>query len=355
MELSWIQPTSHYLFRPMPMPLNIVFFGTPQFAVPSLQRLLQDDRFNVLGCVTQPDKRRGRGGKTTPSPVKAIALDHDLPVWQPPRIKKDEDTLAQLTALQADIFVVVAYGQILSTQILTMPRLGCVNGHGSLLPQYRGAAPIQWCIYDGVAETGVTTMLMDEGMDTGAMLLKAPLPVGPTDTAHDIAITMADLTAELLANTLPQLDAGQIQPQPQDDGQATYASLIKKPDYQLHWQRSALELHNQVRGFYPSCASTFRDQPIKIQATLALDAELPWPSELEGAIAAWQSAQTELPPTSQAGQVIALLKNHGPVIQTGNGPLLLLKVQPAGKKPQSGWDFVNGLRVKQGEVFTQQV
>ncbi len=336
------------------MSLNIVFFGTPQFAVPSLQRLIQDDRFNLLGVITQPDKRRGRGSKTTPSPVKAIALEHNLPIWQPARIKQDEATLTQLQALKADLFVVVAYGQILSTQILSMPRLGCINGHGSLLPQYRGAAPIQWCIYDGVSETGVTTMLMDEGMDTGAMLLKATLPVGPTDTAHDIAITMAELTAELLANTLPQLADGKIQPQPQDDTQATYASLIKKPDYPLDWQRSALELHNQIRGFYPSCVSTFRDQPIKIQAALAPEASLPWPQEMDNAITAWKAAQGEAPSNLPPGQVIALLKKHGPVIQTGNGPLLLLKVQPAGKKPQSGWDFVNGLRVTQGEVFTQQ-
>lgn len=336
------------------MPLKLVFFGTPQFAVPSLQRLVEDPRFEVLGVVTQPDKRRGRGGKLSPSPVKAVALGHSLSVWQPVRIKKDEETLAQLQALQADLFVVVAYGQILSSQILGMPRLGCVNGHGSLLPQYRGAAPIQWCIYDGVLETGVTTMLMDEGMDTGAMLLKAKMPVGPTDTAQDVAATMADLTAELLLETLPKLAAGSIQPQPQDDAQATHASLIKKPDYQLDWQRSALALHNQVRGFYPSCASTFRDQPIKIQETLALDAALPWPGELEDAIAAWQSARPEVLPNATSGQVIALLKNHGPVIQSGDGPLLLLKVQPAGKKPQSGWDFVNGLRVTLGETFAQQ-
>lgn len=336
------------------MPLNLVFFGTPQFAVPSLQRLLEDDRFNILGVVTQPDKRRGRGGKLSPSPIKAVALEHKLPVWQPARIKKDEATLTQLDALKADIFVVVAYGQILSTQILTMPRLGCVNGHGSLLPQYRGAAPIQWCIYNGVSETGVTTMLMDEGMDTGAMLLKATMPVGPTDTAHDVAATMADLTAALLANTLPQLAAEQIQPQPQDNGQATYASLIKKPDYQLDWHRSALELHNQVRGFYPSCASTFRDQPIKLQETLPLDTELPWPSEMNRAITAWTAAKADIPASARPGQVITLLKNLGPVIQTGNGPLLLLKVQPAGKKPQSGWDFVNGLRVELGETLVQQ-
>jgi len=340
------------------MALNLVFFGTPRFAVPSLQRLIEDDRFNVLGVVTQPDKRRGRGGQLSPSPVKAVALEHDLPVWQPPRIKKDEVALAQLEAIQADVFVVVAYGQILSSQILSMPRLGCVNGHGSLLPQYRGAAPIQWCIYDGVSETGVTTMLMDEGMDTGAMLLKATLPVAPTDTAHDVAAAMAAVTAELLLDTLPQLAAGSLQPQPQNDAEATYASLIKKPDYQLDWQRSALALHNQVRGFYPSCNSLFRDQPIKIQETLALDAELSWSGEMADAIAAWQASPAQAQdlaqdPPAQPGQVIALLKNHGPVIQTGDGSLLLLKVQPAGKKPQSGWDFVNGLRVTPGERFTQ--
>lgn len=332
------------------MTLNIVFFGTPQFAVPSLQRLLADERFRLLGLVTQPDKRRGRGGQLSPSAVKAIALDHDLPVWQPPRIKQSPQTLASLAALQADVFVVVAYGQILSPDILAMPRLGCVNGHGSLLPAYRGAAPIQWCIYDGAQETGVTTMLMDEGMDSGAMLLNAKMPIRPTDNAQEIATTMADLTADLLVKTLLLLDQGSLQPQPQDKAAATYAPLIQKSDYALDWSRSALALHNQVRGFYPSCFSPFRGQPLKIQTTLPLGAPLPWPPDLQPPLSAWQEQSLASPAApAQPGQIITLLKGHGPVVQTGDGPLLLLQVQPSGKRPQSGWDFVNGLRVNPGE------
>jgi methionyl-tRNA formyltransferase len=151
--------------------MKLVFFGTPQFAVPSLEHLMAQASFDITAVVTQPDRKRGRGNDLVPSPVKAIALAHNLPVLQPERIKRDAAVLEQLRSLSADAFVVVAYGQLLSQQILDMPRLGCINGHGSLLPYYRGAAPIQWCIYDGARETGITTMLMDIGMDTGAMLL----------------------------------------------------------------------------------------------------------------------------------------------------------------------------------------
>lgn len=350
------------------MALRVVFFGTPQFAVPSLERLLQDERFTVLGVVTQPDKRRGRGSQLSPSPVKTLALSQGLPVWQPARIRRDAETLTQLAALQADVFGVVAYGQILSQEILDLPRWGCVNGHGSLLPQYRGAAPIQWCLYHGDRQTGVTTMLMDKGMDTGAMLLKQGIAIGPTDNAVAIAEQLAAQTADLLATTLPLLAEGRLAPQPQDEQAATYAPLIQKSDYGLDWSRPALALHNQVRGFYPSCTSPFRGQLLKIQATLPLAADLPWPPELQPILSLWQAQERENPapaiasssssagPSSasqptppQPGEVMALLKNHGPVIQTGDGPLLLRQVQPAGKKPQSGWDFVNGLRVELGE------
>ena len=153
--------------------MQVIFFGTPQFAVPTLQKLLDHPRFNVIEVVTQPDKRRGRGKQLIPSAVKKIALNHNIPIWQPKRIKKDQDTLSQLKNSQADAFVVVAYGQILSLEILQMPKVGAINVHGSILPQYRGAAPIQWCLYNGDRQTGITTMLMDEGMDTGDMLLKA--------------------------------------------------------------------------------------------------------------------------------------------------------------------------------------
>ncbi|MEQ8957096.1 MAG: methionyl-tRNA formyltransferase, partial [Coleofasciculus sp. C2-GNP5-27] len=177
--------------------MNVIFFGTPQFAVPTLERLINHSDFNVLGVVTQPDKRRGRGNKLSSSPIKTLALTHQLQVWQPKRVKKHTETLSQLNQAGADVFVVVAYGQILSPEILDMPRLGCVNVHGSILPKYRGAAPIQWCLYHGETETGITTMLMDAGMDTGPMLLKAHTPIGLLDDAHQLAVRLSNLGADL--------------------------------------------------------------------------------------------------------------------------------------------------------------
>ncbi|MCJ8283515.1 MAG: methionyl-tRNA formyltransferase, partial [Rivularia sp. ALOHA_DT_140] len=165
--------------------MKVIFFGTPQFAVPTLEQLLNHSEIEVLAVVTQPDKVRGRGKKVTPSPVKSFAMSHNLPVWQPQRIKKDEAILHQLKEIDADVFVVIAYGQILSQEILDMPKIGCVNVHGSILPEYRGAAPIQWCLHNGESETGITTMLMDAGMDTGAMLLKATTPIGLLDNYYD--------------------------------------------------------------------------------------------------------------------------------------------------------------------------
>ena len=172
--------------------MRIVFFGTPQFAVlATLERLLENPNFEVVGVVTQPDKRRGRGNQTLPSAVKKVALKHNLQIWQPSKIKKDRETLDKLRSTVADAFVVVAYGQILASEILQMPRLGCINVHGSLLPKYRGAAPIQWSICNGDATTGITTMLMDKGMDTGDMLLKAIMPVDLLANAHDISSALA--------------------------------------------------------------------------------------------------------------------------------------------------------------------
>ena len=244
--------------------MKIVFLGTPQFAVPTLERLLNCETFEVAAVVTQPDKRRGRGNDLMPSPVKGVAVAHQIPVWQPQRIKKDAEVLELLRVAEADAFVVVAYGQILSQEILDMPRLGCINGHGSLLPQYRGAAPIQWCLYHGEAETGITTMLMDAGMDTGAMLLKAVTPIALFDNAQGLAKTLSIVTADLMVETLLGLDQGSLQPTPQDNEQATYAPLIRKENYGLDWTRGAIALHNQVRGFYPNCVTTFRDQPLKV-------------------------------------------------------------------------------------------
>ncbi|RZM78931.1 methionyl-tRNA formyltransferase [Leptolyngbya iicbica] len=327
--------------------MRIVFFGTPQFAVPSLEALIAQPEFDVAAVVTQPDKRRGRGKQVMPSPVKQIATDANLPVWQPKRIKKDAATLDHLAALNADAFVVVAYGQILSTQILTMPRLGCVNAHGSLLPKYRGAAPIQWCLYHGETETGIDTMLMDAGMDTGPVLLEGKRPIGLLDNALDLAKDLAAISAELLPATLQQLDAGSLTPKPQNDDAATYAPLIQKADYQLDWTKSAIALHNQIRGFYPNCMTTFRDKEMKLEATVPLGDNY-WPQLPED----YQGLQSHLPSTasdSEPGTVVAIAKNRGPIIQTGDGWLLLQTVKPSGKKAQSGWDFANGNRLEIGE------
>ena len=257
--------------------MKIVFFGTPQFAVPSLQRLLAHSDFEVLAVVTQPDKRRGRGGKVTASAVKAATKaafgERACPIWQPERIKKDPDTLAQLKALRADAFIVIAYGQILSQEILAMPRLGCVNAHGSILPAYRGAAPIQWSLYHGETETGVTTMQMDAGMDTGPMLMKETIPIGLLDNAWQVAEKLSQLSAALLPATLQKLQQQMIRPVPQTDERATYAPLIKKGDYSLQWDKIAAALHNQVRGFYPNSVTQFRDQQaLKVMATVPLGA-----------------------------------------------------------------------------------
>lgn len=327
--------------------MRLVFFGTPQFAVPTLETLLQNRDTEVIAVVTQPDKRRGRGSKLIPSAVKKVALEHDLPIWQPQRLKKDAETLAKLQQIEADCFVVVAYGQILSKKILNMPKLGCVNVHGSILPQYRGAAPIQWSIYNGDHQTGITTMLMDEGMDTGPMLLKSYSDIGLFDNAEQIAITLAHQGADLLLETLIQLEAKTITPIPQDNNQATYAPLLQKSDFQLDWSKSAIELHNQIRGFFPNCVTFWRDQDLKIIATIPLHpsclSELP--QEISNL---WPQFSLK---TGEIGSIVGFAKNLGPLVQTNAGLLLLKQIQLPGKRPQSGWDFVNGSRLQIGEKF----
>jgi len=324
--------------------MQVIFFGTPQFAVPTLQRLIEQADITVQAIVTQPDKRRGRGRRESPSPVKACAMTHQLPLYQPARLKKDAATLAALQQAGADAFVVVAYGQLLSQAILDMPRLGCINGHGSLLPQYRGAAPIQWSLYHGETQTGVTTMLMDAGMDTGPMLLKQAVPVALMDNAVDVAERLAGVTAELLIETLLGLDQGRVVPTPQPHDEATYAPLLSKSDYALDWSRSAIALHNQARGFYPNCFTGFDGQPLKVLHTMPLA----YGSAVESDLKGW-AAPKDAP--QMPGTVIDIIKQYGPVVQTGEGPLLLLQVQPSGKRSQSGWDFVNGARLAAGTVL----
>lgn len=318
--------------------MKVVYFGTPEFALAPLQRLLETETHQVLGVVTQPDRRRGRGSQLSPSPVKALALSHGLPIWQPERLRRDAELAAVLRSLGADVFVVVAYGQILPPSILEIPRYGCINIHGSLLPKYRGAAPIQWALYHGERETGVTTMLMDAGMDTGPMLLKQKVSIHLGDNAATLSAKLSEIGADLLLETLQQLP--QLQPEPQNEAEATYARLIQKSDYAIDWKRSALALHNQVRAFYPYAYTQWQETPLKLLQTWPLipevAAELPEPL---------QSFVCQPEASAAAGTVVDLIKGWGPVVQTGQGRLLLSQVQLSGRKAQSGWDFVNGVRL----------
>ena len=325
--------------------MKIVFFGTPQFAVTTLTKLLESPDIEVAAVVTQPDKIRGRGNKVLPSAVKKIALEHKLPIWQPARIKKDRATLDKLSAIDADAFVVVAYGQILSPEILSMPKLGCINVHGSLLPKYRGAAPIQWSIVNGDRITGITTMLMDRGMDTGDMLLKAETKIELLDNAQDLAIALSDRGADLLLETLFKLEQQEITPIPQDDSMATHARLIDKTDFTIDWSKTALEIHNRVRGFFPNCVAKLNDKKLKVIATVPiLETTIGDLPDKYKPIEQQYSQLKQL--KGEPGTVVRNIKNLGALIQTGSGLLLLDRVQLAGKRPQSGWDFVNGMRIE---------
>lgn len=330
--------------------MKIIFFGTPEFAVPTLSGLLSHPEFEVVAVVTQPDKRRGRGNQLMPSPVKMAALNHSLPVLQPSRIKKDAEIIAKLREAAADVFVVVAYGQILSQEILDIPSLACVNVHGSILPKYRGAAPIQRCIYDGEKETGITTMLMDAGMDTGAMLLKAFTGITLLDNADSLGNRLSEIGADLLVETLVKLRDGKIEGVPQNDAEASYAPMIKGADFVLDWSKSAIALHNQVSGFYPDCTTSFRGNSLKVMATVPLGPEywLQMPADLRVLERDW-AVLSEL--SGENGAVVKVVKGLGAIVQTGNGLLLLPEVQLAGKKVQSGVDFANGTRLVVGEVF----
>ncbi|MBV8887326.1 MAG: methionyl-tRNA formyltransferase, partial [Chroococcidiopsidaceae cyanobacterium CP_BM_RX_35] len=234
--------------------------------------------------------------------------------------------------------------------ILDMPQLACINVHGSILPKYRGAAPIQWCLYHGESKTGITTMLMDAGMDTGAMLLKATTPIHLLDNAQDLANRLANVGANLLVETLLKLERQEIQPIPQETSLATYAPLIQKQDYWLDWSKAAIALHNQVRGFFPDCVTMFRDQALKISATAPLGpaywAELP--PELRRLESDWHSLSAR---SGCPGEVMSIPKGIGPIVQTGEGLLLLQEVQLSGKRSQSGWDFANGSRLAVGAVL----
>jgi len=306
--------------------MKLVFCGTPQFAVPSLRALL-DAGFDIPLVVSQPDRPSGRGMQVTPTPVKRLATDRGVEVIQPERIKNNPDFRSRLEQIAPEAIVVVAYGRIIPQWMIDLPSLGNINGHASLLPKYRGAAPIQWAIANGESVTGVTTMRIDAGLDTGDMLMKREIPILAEDTSVTLAPKLAQLTAELLTETLPELKAGRLQPQRQDESQATFAPILKKEDGLIDFQRTATEIWNRLRGFqpWPGAYTRFRGKNLNVTA-----------------------AQ----PVSLTGIDSGALHIDGSrlLVTCGqNTALELLEVQPEGKKRMDARDFVNGYRPQTGE------
>ncbi|WP_304985853.1 methionyl-tRNA formyltransferase [Coxiella-like endosymbiont] len=302
------------------MSLNVIFAGTPQFAVPTLRALIKSKN-QVIAVYTQPDRPAGRGRKMTESSVKTLALSQEITVRQPPSLRGEEEQ--KIIALKADIIVVVAYGLLLPRSVLGAHKLGGINVHASLLPRWRGAAPIQHAILAGDQETGVTIMQMDEGLDTGDILTQKSCPIGEEDTAGDLYERLFSLGADLLIETLDKIESRIIYAKKQDSSRATYALKIQKKDAELNWHQPAVNLARQVRAFNPTpiTFTYFKHQPIRI-----------WQAEV-------LAGKTQL----RAGSLIRLDKNRLDVA-TGDGVLRLHQLQLPGKRIQSARDFINAYR-----------
>ena len=302
--------------------LNIIFAGTPDFAAQHLQAIL-NSQHNVIAVYTQPDKPAGRGKKLQASPVKQLAEQNNIPVYQPKSLRKEEQS--ELKALNADVMVVVAYGLILPKAVLDAPRLGCLNVHGSILPRWRGAAPIQRSIWAGDVQTGVTIMQMDEGLDTGDMLHKVYCDILPTETSTSLYNKLAELAPSALIDVLDNLENGKFIAEKQDDSQSNYAEKLSKEEAQLDWSLSAMQLERNIRAFNP--------WPIAYFST----------EDKDGNGQTLKVYQAEVLPHQDkpAGTILSADKN-GIQIATVDGVLNLLQLQPAGKKPMSAQDLLNG-------------
>ncbi len=299
------------------MSLKIIYAGTPEFAATALTALLKSEH-EVLAVYTQPDRPAGRGRKLTPSPVKALAVEHGLPVHQPLSLK-DEQEQATLAAYGADLMVVAAYGLILPKAVLETPRLGCLNIHASLLPRWRGAAPIQRAIEAGDADTGITIMQMDVGLDTGDMLYKLATPIAADDNAQRLHDRLADMGAQAIVEALARLEAGELQAEPQDDAQANYAAKLSKAEAQVDWSEGAAVIARRVRAFnpWPVCQSSLEGDTLRIWEAEAIEAT-----------------------GDEPGTVVATSKK-GIDIATGEGCLRLTRIQLPGRKPMSAADLLN--------------
>ncbi|MBR3516796.1 MAG: methionyl-tRNA formyltransferase [Lachnospiraceae bacterium] len=300
--------------------MKIVFMGTPDYAATALEAIITAG-YEVTGVVCQPDKPKGRSGALAACPVKECALKYGLPVFQPERIKRAE-AVEELKKFPADVFVVAAFGQILSEEILTMPKYGCINIHASLLPKYRGAAPIQWCIVDGEQETGVTIMQMDAGIDTGDILFTRTVPITKEETGGSLFDKLSRAGAELIVEALPKIEAGDFTPQKQDEAQSNYARMLKKEDGEIVWHSTAEEIERLVRGMnpWPSAYTFYNGKQLKI-----------WKAE------ALAESTNDLQPGTISG-----IGKSGFDIVCGNGILRVLEAQMEGKKRMSAVDFLNG-------------
>ncbi len=308
--------------------MTLVFLGTPSFAVPTLERIVQAGH-RVLAVFTQPDRPKGRGGELAAPPVKETALRLGLPVYQPERIRRPE-AVEQLKQMRPDAMVVVGYGQIIPQSIIDIPRHGIVNVHASLLPKYRGAAPIQWAIANGEARTGVTTMRIDAGLDTGDMLLKWETSIGPEENAVELGQRMAQAGADLLVQTLAGIDAGSVLPEPQDNSKASLAPILKKEDGVIDWNWPAPKIAGRARGFlpWPGTYSFFRGQILHI-----------WKARVAGETGA-----------GAPGRLVPLKKRL--LVTAGEASALeLLEVQIEGRKRMPAQAFLNGHRLDENEVL----
>ena len=317
--------------------MRLLFCGTPQFAGPTLKHLLAQPDFDVLGVITQPDRPKGRGKQVSMSLVKEVALAAKIPVHQPGKIRAPE-VQQFLEKLAPDVIVIIAYGQIIPARLLTIPRHGWINLHASLLPKYRGAAPISWAIAKGETRTGLTTMRIDAGMDTGDILLQREMDIGPAETAPELAARMSEAGAPLMEETLRGLSAGTSTPRPQKHVEATLAPILAREDGRIEWNRPAAEIYNRMRGFapWPGAYTMFRGQ------TCHLWGEPVSPEELPGQLS---------PPRNDAPGTLFDSKDVWCVSCGGATLLRLQSVKLEGRKQISVAEFANGAHLKQGERF----
>lgn len=310
--------------------MRIVFMGTPDFAVGSLQALCESGKHEIVGVVTQPDRPKGRGNKMLMTPVKEYALEQGLTVYQPQKVKTPE-FVQTLRELQPELIVVAAFGQFLSRELLELPPHGCINVHASLLPKYRGAAPIQYAIIKGEKESGVTIMQMDIGMDTGAMLEKVVVPIAENTTMGELHDALREQGAVLLLKVIDDIAAGTAVAEPQNDAEATYATLLDRSMEHIDWTKSAQEVHNLIRGFNPA-PSTFTKLPNGKSLKI------------------WGSRLTEKKSEAAAGTVVEAGK-HSFFVACGSGVLEITEVQPESKKRMAAQVFLNGRGVAEGDIL----